>query len=173
MVGIAPVTRARIGIAHLETMTGIELAFGFELFEDSAGVLVGVIENRRHHALRAVIHRHQIMSVSSVGMARCVGHGLLVFAKPFRERRIKELDQGDVQTVQPEHWFIGFIAVIMPGHRWGDDEVAVLHDCLFTIDSSMSPRRRQAQSVALIDYDDGPVRLRRAGPTECRHRATS
>ena len=43
------------------------------------------------------------------------------------ERGVEELDDRDVEAVEPEHRLVGLVAVVVPRHRRRDDEVAVVH----------------------------------------------
>src|SRR3954468_9223604 len=55
----------------------------------------------------------------------------------LREGGVEELDDWNVETVEPEDRFIRFVAVIVPHHRRGEDKVAVAHRCALAVDRSM------------------------------------
>ena len=61
-----------------------------------------------------------------------------------RERRVEELHDRDIQTVEPEHRRRALVAVVVPGHRRRDDEVAVVHERAFAVDG-------RVRAVALED----------------------
>src|SRR5262249_30836236 len=53
------------------------------------------------------------------------------------ERRIQELDDRDVEAVEPEDRPIALVAVIVPRHRRGDDEITLVHDRALAVDGGV------------------------------------
>ena len=80
---------------------------------------------------------HQIGAVTGVTVAERAGDGLLILVKLFGEGGVQELHDGNVQAIQPEDRLLAWVAVVVPGHRWGDDEITLVHDGLFAVDGGV------------------------------------
>ena len=84
-----------------------------------------------------MIDGQQVRSVARLRIADGARDRLLVLVVMLGERRVEELDDRDVEPVEPEHRLVGLVAVVVPGHRRRDDEVAVVHRRAFAVDGGV------------------------------------
>ena len=70
-----------------------------------------------------MVDRQQIGTVLRPRMPDWLREWLLFIGVALDEGCVEELDQRNVEAVQPEHGVLAFVSVIMPGHRGRDDEV--------------------------------------------------
>jgi hypothetical protein len=88
---------------------------------------VRVVEDRRRTWRRTLIDRKQVRAVARLRITGRARDGLFVLVVVLGERSIEELDDRNVQPVEPEHRLIRLVPVVVPRHRRRDDEVAVVH----------------------------------------------
>jgi hypothetical protein len=127
----------RVGVAHLETVTRIPRVHPAHPLQGVARAGVGIVEHRRAAAAGPVIYRQQVGAVAGVAVAQRAGDGLLVHVEVLGERGVEELHDGDVQPVEPEDRRVAGVAVVVPGHRRRDDEVALVHGGPLAVDGGV------------------------------------
>ena len=84
-----------------------------------------------------MIDRKEVVAVAGIAVADRPGDRLLVDIEVLGERGIQHLNHGNVETVQPEDGSETGVAMIVPGPRWRNDEIALMHDRALTIDSGV------------------------------------
>jgi hypothetical protein len=71
-----------------------------------------------------VIHRQESTSETGNGVALGPPARKSLFAVGLEKNRVEQIDQREVESVQPDHWLVGFIAMVVPGPRGRDHEIA-------------------------------------------------
>lgn len=95
---------------------------------------VGIIENGRTAATRRVVYGQQIRTVARVTVPGWARQYPFILSQVLRERRIQELYDRNVKTIQPEDRMFAVISVVVPRHGRRDDEITLMHDCAFAVD---------------------------------------
>src|SRR6516162_9926706 len=78
--------------------------------------------------------RKKVSSVASVTITDGSVNGLFVYVEVLGKRGVEHLEDGYVQSVKPEDRLGARVAVVMPGPRWRDDEVTLMHDRALAVD---------------------------------------
>src|ERR1700751_3762444 len=99
-----------------------------------ARACIWIIENWGRTSTSSVVHREQVVAVSRVAIPNGAGDWLLVYIEMLSERCIEHLDDRNVEPIEPKNRVAAGIAVIVPGPRRRNDEVALMHDRALTID---------------------------------------
>src|SRR5262249_58679679 len=92
--------------------------------EGLRGGPMGLVEDRRGGGAMFVIDRQQVCPVAGHRIALRLADRLFVLLEPLHERGVEDLDQWNVEPVEPEYRLIGFVAVIVPGHVGRNNKVA-------------------------------------------------
>src|SRR6185436_2744131 len=149
----------RVDVFHLPAMAGVGRLVLRELGERFAAALVRVIEDRRSLAeRRAGPERHEPLAEARHRGAFAARHRLHLLRKHLVELRREGLHDADIEAVHPYHGLIPRVAVVVPGPRRGDDEVARAHRGALAIDRGIGTRalhdeaqRRLGMTVARCD----------------------
>src|SRR5690606_32095644 len=73
-------------------------------------------------------------------VAGLAGERLFLLGMALEERGVEELGHRDVEPVEPDHGAIGRVAVVVPGARRRDDEIALLHRRALAVDAGIGAR---------------------------------
>ena len=84
-----------------------------------------------------MIDGQQVGAVTGRGISRRLGDRLLLLLVVLDEGSVEHLDDGDVEPVEPEHRLVGVVAVVVPGHVGGDDEIAGMHGRALAVDAGV------------------------------------
>src|SRR6476660_3317057 len=109
------------------------------------------------------------MAVTGKAVAGRTGYLLLVLVRSFGEGCVEELHHWNIEPIEPEHRLVGFVGMIMPGHRRCDDEVAGLHRGLLAVNSGKCAFALQDEAQRRLAV---PMRHRRGSPSARRQTRT-
>ncbi len=135
-----PAAVDRIGVAQLESVTGVPLGRAPHRLQRLAGARVGVIEHRRGQRLALVADRQQARAVARERIALRSRQRMGVVGIALGERGIEQAHDRNIEPVHPHHRPVALVAVVVPGPRRRDDEVARLHDRPLAIDGRVGAR---------------------------------
>ena len=132
-------------------MAGIPGLAAGQLRQRLARARVRIVEHRRRASRRPLIDGQQVRAVARLRIADGTRDRLLVLVVMLGKRRVEELDDRDVEPVEPEHRLVGLVAVVVPRHRRRDDEVAVVHRRAFAVDGGVGavPLEHEPQRVMI------------------------
>ena len=131
------VAACRVHIAQLVAVIRIGLAVLRKLGEGLAAAGVRVVEHRRGFDLGLPVDRQQVVAEAGEAVALRPAHRLDIVGARLGEAGVQELDELDVEPVEPDHRLGAVVAVIVPGPGWGDHEIARLHRRALAIDSGV------------------------------------
>src|SRR5688572_24051327 len=114
----------RVDELHLPAVAGVGRLVLGELGERLAAARIRVVEDRRGLAERRFgPDRQQVGPEARGGSAFAARHRLHLLRERLVELRAEGLDDADVEPVQPHHWLLARVAVVVPGPRRRDDEI--------------------------------------------------
>src|ERR1019366_5123377 len=149
-------TRCRIDVAEFVAVVRIRIAITRQRYQCVARPNIRIAENRGRLRLGFPVDRNHVGPVASRTVPHRPRDRLAVGIRRLGEADVEHLDHRHVQSIEPNHRLIRFIAVIMPRPWRGNHEVARLHDRALALN----------RGVSAMAFDDEAQRRR--GVTVCR-----
>src|SRR6516164_1262246 len=115
-------------------MARIPILSAPQTFQRFAGARKGIIENWGRTSASSVVHRKQVVAISRIAIPNGAGDRLFVYIEMLSERCVEHLDDRNVEPIKPKNRVAARVAVIVPGPRRRNDEIALMHDRALTID---------------------------------------
>src|SRR5579863_3567070 len=97
------------------------------MLQSLARALIRIAEDRRFRLVPALIDRPHIGAIAREAIAGRTALRGAILRIILEEHRAESADDRDIEPVHPEERPIAVMAMIMPGHRGRDDEVARPH----------------------------------------------
>src|SRR4029077_3008590 len=90
---------------------------------------IGICKHGRVLPCGLPIHWHHIGTIARQIVTDRSVCFLAVGVSHFGKTGLEQADDWPVQSVEPNHVSVSFVAMVVPGPAWRDDEVAWLHQC--------------------------------------------
>ncbi len=121
----------RVDVAQLVAQPGIGRFLLLQLGQRLAAACIGVVEDRRGLRRMVVPHRHHVVAEAREAVALGPRHVLHLGVVVLGEAGVEEAQHRDVEAVEPDHRLHhaldALVAMVVPGPRGRDDEVARVH----------------------------------------------
>src|SRR5206468_3850009 len=99
-----------------------------------AGAGIRIVEDRRGLYFRLPVDRQEVVAKAGKGVTLGAADRLGVVGVTFGKAGAQELDELDVEPVEPDHRLGCLVAVVVPGPGRGYDKIARLHQRALAVD---------------------------------------